>query len=122
MCDLSQTEYIAPDGVSRMEDTMLFRAIVASLVAASAAATQAAPSHAETLCHDRAVILERLKVAYAEMPRAVGLTADGAVLEILASATGSWTILVTYPSLTTCVLAAGEAWETLPVAAADRPA
>ncbi len=101
---------------------MLFRAIVAALVTASVAATHAAPSHAEALCHDRAVILERLKVAYAKMPRAIGLTADGAVLEVLASPTGSWTILVTYPSLTTCVLAAGEAWETLPFPATDRPA
>ena len=101
---------------------MLFRAIVASLVTASVAATQAAPSHAEALCHDRAVILEKLKVAYAEMPRAVGLTTDGAVLEILASPTGSWTILITYPSLTTCVLAAGEGWEDLPITAPDRPA
>ena len=101
---------------------MLFRAIVASLVTAWVATTQAAPSHAEPLCNERAVILERLKVAFAEMPRAIGLTADGAVLEVLASPTGSWTVLITYPSLTTCVMAAGEAWETLPVSAPDRPA
>lgn len=100
----------------------MFRSMVALLVAALVAGFQTAPSHAQTVCGDRAKILERLEKVHAEMPRAIGLTADGAVLEILSSPTGSWTILVTFPNRSTCLLAAGEAWESLPILASGQPA
>jgi hypothetical protein len=44
----------------------------------------------------------------------MGLVSNGAVLEVLTSDKGSWTIIVTRPDGTSCVVAAGEAWENLP--------
>jgi len=48
------------------------------------------------------------------------LVGNGSVLEVLASKTGSWTILVTQPSGLLCVVASGEAWENFPETAADK--
>jgi hypothetical protein len=75
-----------------------------------------APANAETarpVCGERAEILKRLEQRHAETPQALGLSADGGVLEILVSPEGGWTILVTYPKRPTCVVAVGQAWQTL---------
>ncbi len=55
---------------------------------------------------------------YSEIPVAMGLASNGGVIEVLASENGSWTLLVTMPDGTSCVLAAGESWEALPSALA----
>ena len=39
---------------------------------------------------------------------------NGSVLELLTSRGGSWTILVTAPDGTTCLMATGENWENIP--------
>jgi hypothetical protein len=65
------------------------------------------------LCGDRDQILEQLKQNHNEQPNALGLSADGGVLELLVSPEGGWTILVTYPQRPTCVVAVGRAWEAL---------
>ncbi len=72
-----------------------------------------APATAAPLCGDRDQILDQLAQLHHEKPSALGLSADGGVLEILVSPEGGWTILVTYPKRPTCVLAVGEAWEAL---------
>jgi hypothetical protein len=43
----------------------------------------------------------------------MGLAASGSIVEILVSQTGSWTILVTSPNGTSCVVAVGDYWEAL---------
>jgi len=65
------------------------------------------------ICGDRDEILKRLAEKHEETPRAVGLSADGGVVEVLVSPEGGWTMLVTYPKKPTCVIAVGEAWQTL---------
>jgi len=87
----------------------------------AAAATVAAPARAQAVCGDRTEIIERLSNGHAESPQAIGLSADGAVFEVLASPGGSWTILITYPGRPTCVGAAGEGWESLPITPAGQP-
>ena len=101
---------------------MRYRLMVAMIAAAAVAGGLAAPARAQAVCGEHAEILGSLENEYAEMPRAIGLTADGAVIEILAAPSGSWTMLITYPNRPTCVLAAGEAWENFPALASDRPA
>ncbi len=75
-----------------------------------------APAQAAQLCGDRGEILKRLEQGHEERRRALGLSADGGVLEILVSPKGGWTMLVTYPKRPTCVVAVGEAWQTLQLA------
>lgn len=77
------------------------------------AAGQTAPRKA---CTTRSEVAERLAGDYAEAPVAVGLASSGAVVEVFTSTDGStWTIIVTRPEGTSCLVAAGEAWMTLPV-------
>ena len=66
-----------------------------------------------TACGKRAR-LEHLDQRFAEKRQAVGLSADGGLLEILASSNGSRTILITCPNRPTCVIATGQAFENLP--------
>jgi len=68
---------------------------------------------APKLCGDRHQILERPEQAHEETPQALGLSGDGGVVEVLVSPEGGWTMLVTYPRRPTCVVATGEAWQTL---------
>ena len=68
---------------------------------------------ARKLCGDRDQILKRLEQGHDERPQALGLSADGGVLEVLVSPEGGWTMLVTYPKRPTCVVAVGEGWQML---------
>ena len=71
---------------------------------------------AAPMCGDRDEILERLQPRHDESPTALGPSSDGGVLEVLVSPEGGWTILITYPKRPTCVVAVGEAWQTLQLA------
>lgn len=73
-----------------------------------------APVQAETICGQRAEILEGLAQTYAEVPNGIGVAADGAVIEILLSPTGSFTIIMTQPSGVSCLMLTGDTWEDLP--------
>ncbi len=59
-------------------------------VLAPAFAQQARP-----VCSDRVKFLNALSSIHSESPVAMGLVTNGSVVEVLASKTGSWTILVT---------------------------
>ena len=95
-----------------------------SLIVAGFLWTAAAPqAAAQTLCGERAEILDRLEQQFAETPQALGLSEDGALVEVMVSPAGGWTILVTYPKRPSCVVATGEGWESLLVPVpAGRPA
>ncbi len=80
-----------------------------------------APALSQTVCSDRASFLEQLNGRYQENPVGLGLASSGAVLEILASKGGIWTILVTQPNGTSCVVATGEAWQGLRAASTNGP-
>ncbi len=61
-------------------------------------------------CAPREVVLALLAQTYAEETVAIGITAKGALLEILASPKGTWTVIVTLPGGPSCVMAAGDGW------------
>lgn len=66
-------------------------------------------------CTQRTDVVDHLASEYAEVPVAMGLVSNGSVIEVLSSRTGeSWTIIVTMPTGTSCMVAAGENWETVP--------
>ncbi len=72
------------------------------------------PAGAQSMCIPRDDLLAALKKSHSEIPVSIGLTANGAVIEVLSSAEGSWTIIMTRPDGVSCVVAAGENWEDLP--------
>ena len=68
-------------------------------------------------CAARDTIIAKLAKAYAEQPVSLGVTAQGGLLEVLASPDGTWTILVTLPNGPTCLVSHGDGWsEREPVA------
>ena len=62
------------------------------------------------------MLLEQFALQHDETPQALGLGADGGVIEVLVSPEGGWTMLVTYPDRPTCVIATGDHWEMLQLA------
>jgi hypothetical protein len=95
--------------------------LVASLTLATftfaAGALVTSPAEAAKVCGARDAILKRLEQRHEETPQALGLSSDGGVLEVLVAPDGGWTILVTYPKRPTCIVAVGEAWQTLQLTA-----
>jgi hypothetical protein len=65
------------------------------------------------VCGERDGFLAHLSRTHNEAPSAMGITASGRVLEVLTSANGTWTIIITHPNGITCMVTAGEAWEDL---------
>ncbi len=88
---------------------------------ASAALLGPLGAHAQTqsqtqtlLCAQRASIIGRLAEKYREAPVAAGVNSAGNMVEILtADDGGTWTIIVSYPNGTSCLIAAGEGWRAL---------
>ena len=73
-----------------------------------------AGAFAHALCGERNKVVANLEQTYSETPVSMGLDSNGGVIEILASPSGSFTIILTWPNGVSCVMAAGEGWEDLP--------
>ncbi|MHA1566784.1 MAG: hypothetical protein ACTSX7_15845 [Alphaproteobacteria bacterium] len=69
-------------------------------------------AQAQRMCGDHTEILEALEQKHKETVHAIGIAQGGGLLEILVSPAGGWTILVTYPQRSTCVVAAGQDWSS----------
>ncbi len=64
---------------------------------------------AQTVCVDRAAMLDRLAAEYGEQLTEVKMIENFGLVEVLRSPSkGSWTIILTKPSGISCVLAAGQ--------------
>lgn len=77
-----------------------------------AVALTAPPAGAQQVCGERTAILDQLKREFNETPSGRGMATNGAVVEFLSSEAGTWTMLVTFPSGATCLLAAGDNWHS----------
>lgn len=65
-------------------------------------------------CGPRDAVVARLAESYGETRRSIGLGANNALMEVFASTqTGTWTITVTLANGMTCLIAAGQAFETV---------
>lgn len=88
---------------------MLIRVTAALGVALSL--PQPAPAQSRT-CAERSQVVERLAERFGETLQSMGMHSNDGVMEVYASeATGTWTILVTSPDGTACLIAAGQMWE-----------
>ena len=73
-------------------------------------------AEAQTMCGNRTDVLGKLSNGYSENATAMGLSSNGGVVEVLTSPKGNtWTIIITMPNGVSCLIAAGESWETLPL-------
>jgi hypothetical protein len=100
-------------GASRRGAAQLVGRFLLAPLALAGGMLLGSPVEAGRLCGERAAILKSLEQKHQETRQALGLSADGGVLEVLVSPSGGWTILVTYPKRPTCVVAVGEAWQAL---------
>jgi hypothetical protein len=94
----------------------LSMAILLGGVALGGAGSAADTTNAVRICGERDTLLEQFALQHDETPQALGLGADGGLIELLVSPDGGWTMLVTYPERPTCVVAMGKAWEMLRLA------
>jgi len=95
----------------------MIRKIATGLISvACTLALEALPARAQgPPCAPRASIVDTLGNRYQENLRAIGLTSRLTVLEIYVSDRGTWTALVSNPQGMSCVVAAGEAWQEIPL-------
>ena len=103
----------AAHGFRRCRAAQLVGRSLLAILAYAGGVLLGSPVEAARLCGERSDILKSLEQRHQETPQALGLSADGGVLEVLVSPNGGWTILVTYPKRPTCVVAVGEAWQAL---------
>ncbi len=73
-----------------------------------------AVAQGQMFCGDREKAIASLEKEYSEKPVSMGLASNGAVIEVFASESGSFTIIMTHPNGVSCMIAAGENWENLP--------
>lgn len=64
------------------------------------------------MCSDRTHIVSELEQQFNENVTAVGMVDQNAVVEIFVSDSGSWTILATGTDGKSCIISAGEGWES----------
>jgi hypothetical protein len=81
-----------------------------------------APTMAQTPipCGKGADLRSTLKKEYQEIPVSLGLGNNGGMVEVFLSTNRTFTILMTLPNGTSCMLATGEYWETLKASHKDK--
>ncbi len=96
-------------------NTAVLRGLAAVALAVALVVGFRATASAQSLCTTRAQVTKQLDNRYSEAPVAIGLSRNGGVVEVFSTSDGStWTMIITMPDGTSCMMAAGEAWENLP--------
>ena len=84
-----------------------------ALIGASSVALMAAPaSSAENVCGKRDDIISRLENGYQEFNSAMGMSTNGGLVELYTSEDGTWTLMLSQPDGVSCLIAAGQNWES----------
>src|SRR5262245_21726985 len=86
--------------------------------------TAAAPAMAQQpmACADRSALIGQLQDKYYEQAQGVGMTGSGAVMELMTSDKGTWSLIVTMPNGKSCLIATGDDWQQIPVKVAGKDA
>ncbi len=88
--------------------------ILAGLLALTFSTSSTEAQVARTVCGERDDIITALTDRFGETQRSWGMGPGNRIVEVYTSdETGSWTITITSPNGTTCLMAAGELWEDL---------
>lgn len=89
--------------------------LVGSLGYAPSTAADSSPLQAHPACSSHGDVVKMLDQQFAEVPAALGLQANGHLLQVFAAKDGSsWTIVSTRPDGTSCLVAVGHDWEIMP--------
>ena len=68
----------------------------------------------QVACSQRDNVLAQLGSKYKEAPKAAGVANNGGLIEVLTSDEGkTWTLILSMPNGTSCLLASGEHWQTV---------
>ena len=71
-------------------------------------------AHSAPQCDSRETVVALLADRYGETRRAIGIAGDAAVMELFAAdATGTWSITMTLPDGTMCLMASGATYEAI---------
>lgn len=86
------------------------------LILATLAALLSLPAAAQTACMPRDKLVEAITDKYGESVRMSGLAGTSSLIEVWGADGGSWTITSTAANGVTCVIAAGQSFETIAAA------
>lgn len=101
----------------RLPETVTEYRHMRKLLIVAALLFMALPAQAAMQCGDRDSLLKVLSDKYKELPLARALSLNGtAMFEIYTSEAGTWTMIVTNTAGVTCIVAAGQSWESIPQA------
>jgi hypothetical protein len=104
----------------RRPGLLIFAMVFACGAFASPLGAQMGPNNPRMPCHNASEIAKQLSSRYAEAPVAFGLQSNGNLLQVYSSEEkGTWTVVSTTPTGTSCIVAAGKRWESLPVVKND---
>ena len=96
--------------------------IVAAMAAVIGLAAGGQAQAQQRPCQERSAVLAKLAKDFEETPVAIGMAANGGVLEVLAATAdaNTFTIIVTMPNGVSCLLASGRHFEMLEAVAAAK--
>jgi hypothetical protein len=84
---------------------------ISMALAAAAMALAVVPAQAQLFCGKREDMVARLGETFREQRIGYGLGGSMMIVEVFASARGTWTMLMTDVNGQSCIVAAGEGWE-----------
>ncbi len=94
--------------------TALLGGLAAGALAFGLLSGSSTPAYAQAVCSTHSEVLKHLGKKYSETPVAMGLASNGGVVEVFSAGDGAtWTIVLTMPDGKSCMMAAGEAWESV---------
>ena len=89
---------------------------LAAVVAAVSLFSIVSVANAATQCAGHDAVAKTLNTKFKEARRVMGVVNAKAVMEIFMSPQGTWTVLVTDTTGTSCIIATGEEWQEVPIA------
>ncbi|SCZ38593.1 hypothetical protein [Afifella marina] len=100
---------------ARIVRSAVLAAAAAAAAALSTSAMATSPMLSVPKCAEHDDMVRILAKEYKEAPKALGLVGGQRVMQVFVSKQGTWTIVVTRTSGDTCIVAAGQNWEEVPM-------
>lgn len=89
------------------------RYVAIFLLTTAAAPALAVSPIAEVVCEPSQRMTEKLSRRFGAAPRAWGTRGPEQIMQVWADRAGNWTLVVTYATGTSCIVAMGENWDSV---------